>query len=58
MPLNTNRNIQGMAEKQATKQTFFATLRDRIARDELDAALAQLHELLAHSPLLDEIVKK
>lgn len=34
--------------------SFFATLRELIARDELPAALEQLRALLAESPLLDE----
>ena len=40
----------------ANTQTFFAQLRDLIARDELPSALEQLRTLLNNSPQLDEVL--
>ncbi|GAB4422116.1 MAG: hypothetical protein OHK0039_37860 [Bacteroidia bacterium] len=35
---------------------FLKEIRDRIARDELEQALMQLRQFLAHTPQLDEVL--
>lgn len=41
-----------------SKKTFFSTIRELIAKDEIAAALKQLQILLENSPQLDEIIQQ